>query len=84
MPDRSFISRRLPFAKPRRLTRSGAADSLRRRMTEVTRSRFGAAAICAGVLVLWVVLGGGREWASLVAGVAVAAALGIWASQVDL
>jgi hypothetical protein len=84
MPDRNFISRHQPFAKPPQLTRVDAAVSLQCGMTQVMRSRLGAGCIAAGMFVLWVVLGGRLDAASVVSGVAVAAALGIWASLVDL
>ena len=53
-------------------------------MAFLNRTRLGAAAISACMLVLWLVLGGKPDPADLVAGIAVSAAVGIWASIIDM
>lgn len=84
MLDSNFIPRHKPFAKLSQLTRFELAVSLQCGMTQAMRSRLGTGCVAAGMLVLWVVLGGRLDTASVVSGVAVAAALAIWASYVGV
>ncbi len=50
----------------------------------MTRSHLGAIAIAAASLLLWALLGAKLNAASLVAGIAVAVAIGVWASIAEI
>ena len=50
----------------------------------MTRSLYAAAAIAAAMFLLWLILGREPNMANLVAGIATAAALALWAPLADL